>query len=79
MLNLKCGQWSMFAGHGARIWDAVTLRGSIAGLAEEMAIPVGGDVAATRAAIDAYLEQLRAMGLLVDSPAPRRRRRWWSR
>ncbi|WP_407286433.1 hypothetical protein [Streptomyces sp. BP-8] len=79
VLNLRSGQWSIFEGDGARIWDAVTLRGSIAGLAEEFAVPVGRDIAATRTAIDAYLVQLRAMGLLTDATARRSRRWWWSR
>ncbi|MEW1658830.1 hypothetical protein [Streptomyces sp. NPDC093707] len=80
VLDLKRGTWEMFHGNEALIWDAITLRGSTDGLAEEIAIPAGYDVAATRAAIASYLEGLRGMGLLVSPEAPRPRRRWrWFR
>ncbi|MFJ4342983.1 PqqD family protein [Streptomyces sp. NPDC088915] len=79
VLNLRDGQWRMFSGHGARIWEAVVLRGGIEGLAEEIAIPAGLDVAATHQAVDDYLAGLVDMGLLARVPvqARRRRRRWW--
>ncbi|BDM74925.1 hypothetical protein HEK616_84120 (plasmid) [Streptomyces nigrescens] len=78
VLDLHADQWKMFYGDGARIWDAITLRGSIDGLAEEIAIPTGGDLTATRSAIIAYIEQLCAMGLLVMDRPPKRTR-WWRR
>ncbi|WP_411139804.1 hypothetical protein [Streptomyces sp. x-80] len=75
LLNLRSGEWRMFSGLGARIWDAIALYGSVEG---ESAVPVNGDVAATGAAINAYVEQLRAMGLLAE-PARRRRFQWGRR
>ncbi|MET9776265.1 hypothetical protein ABZ023_18725 [Streptomyces sp. NPDC006367] len=80
VLNLRDGQWQMFGGTGARVWEAVALRGGAEGLAEEIAVPNGLDVAATRKAVDDYLTALVSMGLLARTPArPPRRRRWWRR
>ncbi|MEU7159196.1 hypothetical protein AB0A98_22575 [Streptomyces chrestomyceticus] len=71
----------MFSGLGARIWDAITLRGGIEGLEDEIAIPAGHDPGATREAIDTYLTSLIDMGLLLTSPGSQQpcRRRWWRR
>ncbi|PNE43466.1 hypothetical protein [Streptomyces noursei] len=79
VLDLGSWQCHMFHGNGARVWDAITLRGDLSGLAEEIAIPAGADVASVRESIDAYAESLCAMGLLVDPAVPRRRRWWWFR
>jgi hypothetical protein len=57
------------------IWDAVTCRGGVEGLAEELAIPAGADVPATRDAINAFVERLCDLGLLAD--AGPRVRSWW--
>ncbi|MFF7705487.1 PqqD family protein [Streptomyces lydicus] len=76
VLDLRSGQWRMFTGTGMRIWDAVTLRGGVEGLAEEVAVPADLDVAVARSAVDSYVDQLRTMGLLVEA-GPRARRRWW--
>ena len=77
VLNLRSGEWQMFEGPGARIWNALVAYGSVAGLAEELAVPAGSDIVATRAAINAYVEGLRDKGLLVET-APSVRR-WWMR
>ncbi|MFE4055014.1 hypothetical protein ACFXP3_01685 [Streptomyces sp. NPDC059096] len=82
VLDLRSGQWQMFSGTGARIWDAITLHGGTEGLAEEIALPDDLDVAATRTAIDSYVTALLSMGLLVRArPEPRRHRGWrrWRR
>ncbi|MFF4282871.1 PqqD family protein [Streptomyces kronopolitis] len=78
VLDLRSGQWQMLSGTGTRIWDAIMLRGGVEGLAEEIAVPANLDLAATRHAVDSYVERLRAMGLLVEA-GPRMRRRWWGR
>ncbi|MFJ5951319.1 hypothetical protein [Streptomyces noursei] len=80
MFDTQNGQWHMFHGLGAVVWDAITLRGGTDGLAEELAIPAGLDLAATREALDQYLDELRQMGLLTSTTEHRRRRRgWWRR
>ncbi|MFE9250966.1 hypothetical protein [Streptomyces sp. NPDC007088] len=80
VLDLRAGRWHMFSGTGARVWDAVALRGGLSGLAEEIAVPGGLNVAAARRAVDAYLAALLDMGLLTRSQAttggPRARGCW---
>ncbi|MEW1677811.1 hypothetical protein AB0O47_31935 [Streptomyces noursei] len=77
VLDLHTGSWHMFSNVGARVWDAFALRGGVEGLAEEIAIPAGYDLRATRDAIDAYVLALSDMGLLASHA--RQRRRKWSR
>lgn len=76
VLNLCTGQWRMFTDLGARIWDAITLRGGTEGLAEEIAIPAGYDPGATRDAVDTYVLSLVDMGLLTDANNKPRKGRW---
>lgn len=77
VLNLRTGQWQMFSGVGAHIWDVIALRGSTAGLAEEIAAPA--DVPTPRAAVGTYVTTLIELGLLTEAAGQPRKKRWWQR
>ncbi|MBH1938978.1 PqqD family protein [Streptomyces sp. AV19] len=83
VLDLHTGQWHLFTGAGARIWDAITQHGDVEGLSEQLAIPAGHDPAtdrdADRDAVATYVRRLQTMGLLTPADPPARTRRWWRR
>ncbi|WLQ35547.1 hypothetical protein P8A18_19940 [Streptomyces castrisilvae] len=76
MLDLKKGQWRMFSGAGERIWLAIALYGVTTGLAEELAVPAGLDVAAARRAVDSYVTHLIDTGLLAPPGQEPHTPRW---
>lgn len=78
VLDIRRGAWLMLDPDAARIWHAVTVRGGTAGLADEIAVPSGQDPQAVGEQIIAFVDQLLAVGVLVDTVRPARRtRRWW--
>ncbi|WP_372412251.1 PqqD family protein [Streptomyces luteireticuli] len=77
VLDLHTGQWHLFTGTGARIWDAITQHGGVDGLSARLAISADGSPIAERDVAD-YVGRLRTMGLLtVENPSARTR--WWWR
>ncbi|WP_228978503.1 PqqD family protein [Streptomyces sp. DH12] len=80
VLDTTAGRWLMLDPAAATVWrEAVTI-GSVAGLADRIAIPAGLDPATVRAAVDDCVASLLERGVLADTgrpPAPSRR--WWKR
>ncbi|MGR3932991.1 PqqD family protein [Streptomyces sp. BRA346] len=80
VLDVKRETWLMLDKDASRIWHAITVRGGITGLADEIAIPTGQDPQQVSSQIAAFVDELVAGGVLVDTDRPRRvRRRWWRR
>ncbi|KOT52701.1 MULTISPECIES: PqqD family protein [Streptomyces] len=80
VLDVRRGRWLMLDVDASRIWRAVTVRGGTAGLADEIAVPTGQDPAQVSAQITAFLEEMVAAGVLIDTGRPRGvRRGWWGR
>jgi hypothetical protein len=80
VLDVRRGTWLMLDPDAAKIWQAVTARGGTAGLADEIAVPSGQDPQAVGGQIAAFIGELVAAGVLVDTARPpRARRRWWWR
>ncbi|MFD7893668.1 PqqD family protein [Streptomyces sp. NPDC059568] len=80
VIDVKRETWLMLDQDASRIWHAITVRGGTAGLAEEIAIPTGQDPQQVSSQIAAFVDELVAAGVLVDTARPRRaRRRWWRR
>ncbi|MFE6335219.1 PqqD family protein [Streptomyces sp. NPDC002776] len=80
VLDVRRGAWMMLDPDASRIWHAVTVCGGTAGLAEEIAVPTGQNPQAVTDQIDAFVDELVAAGVLVDTDRPRRvHRRWWRR
>ncbi|MCX4902552.1 hypothetical protein [Streptomyces sp. NBC_00892] len=78
VLDVRRGQWLMLDTDASRIWHAVTIRGTTTGLADEIAVPAGQDPQAVHGQITAFVDDLTATGVLIDTDwPPRRRRRWW--
>ncbi|MFI8930659.1 PqqD family protein [Streptomyces sp. NPDC053474] len=79
VLDVRRRQWHMLDEDASRIWHALVVRGGTTGLAEEIAIPTGQDVQTVDGQISAFVGELLAVGVLVDTDQPRRvrRRRWW--
>ncbi|MEU2670390.1 hypothetical protein ABZ622_16230 [Streptomyces sp. NPDC007164] len=70
----------MLDADASRIWHAVTVRGGTIGLADEIAVPAGQDPQQVIGQITVFIDELVALGVLVDTDRPRRvRRRWWRR
>lgn len=78
VLDVRRGAWLMLDPDAARIWKAIAVRGDIAGLADEIAVPTGHDPRAVYGQISAFVDGLVAVGVLVDTSRPRPRR-WWRR
>ncbi|GAA3085826.1 hypothetical protein GCM10020000_85420 [Streptomyces olivoverticillatus] len=76
-LNLHTGQWHLFTGTGAQIWDTIAQHGEVEGLSAQLALPADGSPAADRDVAD-YVCRLRTMGLLTVENPPARTR-WWRR
>ncbi|GAA3084116.1 hypothetical protein GCM10020000_82980 [Streptomyces olivoverticillatus] len=80
VIDVKRETWLMLDQDASRIWHAITVRGGTAGLADEVAIPTGQDPQQVSGQIVAFVGELVAAGVLVDTDRPRRaRRRWWRR
>ncbi|MFM9707885.1 PqqD family protein [Streptomyces galilaeus] len=80
VLDLRRGKWLMLDPDASKIWQAVTVRGGTAGLADEIAVPTGQDPQAISGRINAFVDELVVAGVLVDTDRPRRvHRRWWRR
>lgn len=80
VLDVRRGTWLMLDPHASRIWHAITVHGGTTGLADEIAIPTGQDPQQVSSQITAFVGQLVATGVLVDTDRPQRaRRRWWRR
>ncbi|MEV6058062.1 PqqD family protein [Streptomyces sp. NPDC052107] len=80
VIDVKRAAWLMLDQDASRIWHAITVRGGTAGLADEIAIPTGQDPQQVSGQIAAFVDELVAAGVLVDTDRPRRaRRRWWRR
>ncbi|MFC8536790.1 PqqD family protein [Streptomyces sp. NPDC057249] len=78
VLDIRRGTWLMLDPDASMIWRAVTVRGGTAGLADEIAVPTGQDPQAVGEQIAAFVDELLAAGVLVDTARPaRRKRRWW--
>lgn len=78
ILDTRTGRWLMLDPDASRIWRAITVRGTVDGLADEIAIPAGADPAAVQHQITQFLKQMTASGLLVeDSPKLKTRWKWW--
>ncbi|MGA4846627.1 PqqD family protein [Streptomyces sp. G5(2025)] len=80
VIDVRRETWLMLDQDASRIWHAITVRGSTAGLADEITIPPGQDPQQVGGQIAAFVEELVAAGVLVDTDRPRRvRQRWWRR
>ncbi|MFI9081923.1 PqqD family protein [Streptomyces sioyaensis] len=80
VLDVRRETWLMLDQDASQIWHAITVRGGIAGLADEIAIPTGQDPQQASGQIAAFVDELVAAGVLVDTDRPQRaRRRWWRR
>ncbi|MEV0281711.1 hypothetical protein AB0I22_35730 [Streptomyces sp. NPDC050610] len=80
VIDVRRETWLMLDQDASRIWHAITVRGGTAGLADEIAIPNGQDSQQVGGQIAAFVEELVAAGVLVDTDRPRPvRRRWWRR
>ncbi|MEW2579991.1 hypothetical protein [Streptomyces syringium] len=80
VLDVRRGAWLMLDTDASRIWHAITVRGGTPGLADEIAIPASQDPQQVSGQIAAFVDELVAVGVLVDTDRPRRvRRRWWRR
>ncbi|WFB11401.1 PqqD family protein [Streptomyces sp. LX-29] len=80
VLDVRRQTWLMLDKDASRIWHALTVRGGTAGLADEIAVPTGQDPQQISGQIAAFIDELVAAGVLVDTDRPRRaRRRWWRR
>ncbi|MFB7955839.1 hypothetical protein [Streptomyces sp. NPDC056045] len=77
VLDIRRGAWLMLDVDASKIWHAVTVRGGTTGLADEIAVPTGQDPQAVGEQITAFVNELLAVGVLVDANRPVRRRRWW--
>jgi len=77
VLDVRRGTWLMLDPDASRIWHAITVRGGTAGLADEIAIPTGQDPHQVNSRIAAFVNELVAAGVLVDTGRPKQRR--WSR
>ncbi len=75
------GAWLMLDTDASRIWHAITVRGGTPGLADEIAIPAGQDPQQVCGQIAMFVDELVAIGVLVDTDRPKRARsrRWWRR
>lgn len=76
VLDVRRGRWLMLDPDASKIWHAVTVRGGTGGLADEIAIPTGQDPQAVGEQIAAFVDELVATGVLVDTDRPPRGR-WW--
>lgn len=74
ILDVRRGTWLMLDPDASRIWHAITIRGGTAGLADEIAIPTGQDPNQVSGHITAFINELVAAGVLVDTDHPKRRR-----
>ncbi|WP_399218685.1 PqqD family protein [Streptomyces sp. SAJ15] len=72
-LDTRRGAWMMLDPDASRIWQAVTMRGGTAELADEIALPAGQDPQAVDGQITEFVEHLVAAGMLVDTDRPARR------
>lgn len=80
VIDVRRETWLMLDQDASRIWHAVTVRGGTAGLADEIAIPTGQDPQQVSGHIAAFVDELVAADVLVDTDQPRRaRRRRWRR
>ncbi|MFI2435625.1 PqqD family protein [Streptomyces sp. NPDC018693] len=77
VLDIRRGTWLMLDPDASKIWHAVIVRGGTAELADEIAVPTGQDPQAVGEQIAAFVAELLAVGVLVDTARPARRRRWW--
>ncbi|MEU5421435.1 PqqD family protein [Streptomyces sp. NPDC020667] len=79
VLDLHTGQWHLFTGTGARVWDTIAQHDGVEGLSAQLALPADGSPTADRDVAD-YVCRLRTMGLLTPTEnPPSRARRWWRR
>ncbi|EPH45342.1 PqqD family protein [Streptomyces aurantiacus] len=74
VLDTRRGTWLMLDGDASRIWQAITVRGGTAGLADEIAVPTGQDPRTIGGRIAAFVDELVDADVLIDTD--RRRRRW---
>ncbi len=77
VLDVRRGQWLMLDTDASRIWHALTIRGGTTGLADEIAVPTGQDPQTVGEQIAAFVGELVATGVLVDTDRPLRQRRCW--
>ncbi|MET9290612.1 PqqD family protein [Streptomyces sp. NPDC003077] len=80
VLDVRRARWLMLDEDASRIWHAVAARGSTAGLAEEIAVQTGQDPRAVSGRITAFVDELVAAGVLLDTDRLQKaRKRWWRR
>ncbi|CAL9410642.1 PqqD family protein [Streptomyces sp. enrichment culture] len=78
VLDVRQGAWLMLDPDASKIWRAITLWGSIAALADEIAVLTGQTPQAVHGQIAAFVDGLVATGVLVDTDdCPPQRKRWW--
>ncbi|MFK0120113.1 hypothetical protein [Streptomyces sp. NPDC090994] len=76
VLDIRRATWLMFDADASVIWHAITVRGGIEGLADEIAVPAGQNPQAVDCHIRSFVDELLAAGVLIDTDRPRSRRRW---
>ncbi|MBP8532334.1 PqqD family protein [Streptomyces sp. MK37H] len=76
VLDVRRGAWLMLDPDASKIWRALTIRGGIAGLTDEIAVPTGQDPRAVDEQIAAFIGELMAVGVLIDTCRPHQRGRW---
>ncbi|WP_432061531.1 hypothetical protein [Streptomyces sp. S1] len=79
LLDARSATWKTFGPDVSRIWMAIVTRGTIDGLADELAIPTSRDPHAVRLGISNLVDAWERDGLLVDPARTARPRRWWWR
>jgi hypothetical protein len=78
VLDVRRGTWMMLGPDASRVWHAITVRGGISGLADEIAVPTGQDAKTVSEQVTAFVDQLVSAGVLIDTDRPRPRG-WWRR
>lgn len=80
VIDVRRETWLMLNQDASHIWRAITVRGDTTGVADEIAIRTGQDRQQVGNQITAFVAELVAAGVLIDTDRPRRaRRRWWWR
>ncbi|MGW1196558.1 PqqD family protein [Streptomyces sp. NPDC002536] len=74
VLDVRRGRWLMLDADASRIWHAVTVRGNTTGLAGEISVRTGQDPQVVGEQIAAFVGELVATGVLVDTDRPQCRR-----
>ncbi|MFE4658147.1 PqqD family protein [Streptomyces hydrogenans] len=78
LLDIRTEKWAMLGPDASRIWQAIVVNGTTAGLADQLAIPTGRDPHAVLQGIDHLVDRWKRDGILID-PTRTPRRRWWRR